>query len=163
MNKIVLFLLFCCVMQTRLIAQTKAPKGFKVNVGVLMAIPASNLKYSTVGAGLDVQAQYGFSNAFVATSSVCYTGLAGEGFYPYTAAIPITVGLRYYPIAKLYAAGKLGWGVYTLSTTSINYTAYALGAAYEISKKWDTGVYYDGFINSKTSFGYVALRVGYTF
>ena len=163
MNKIVLFLLFCCVMQTLLIAQTKAPKGFKVNVGVLMAIPASNLKFSTVGAGVDVQAQYGFSNALVVTSSVGYTGLAGEGFYPYTAVIPITVGLRYYPIAKLYAAGKLGWGVYSLSSTTINYTAYTLGAAYEISKKWDSGVYYDGFINDKTSFGYVALRVGYTF
>jgi hypothetical protein len=163
MNKIVLSLLFCCVMQAQLIAQTKAPKGFKVNVGVLMAIPASNLKFSTVGAGVDVQAQYGFSNALVVTSSVGYTGLAGEGFYPYTAVIPITVGLRYYPIAKLYAAGKLGWGVYSLSSTTINYTAYTLGAAYEISKKWDSGVYYDGFINDKTSFGYVALRVGYTF
>lgn len=144
-------------------AQKKAPKGFKVNTGISMAIPASNLQFSSVGAGLDLQAQYGISNALVATAGVGYTGIAGEGFYPYTAVIPITVGLKYYPLPKVFGVGKFGWGVYTLSTTSINYTAYSLGAGYTFAKRWDGAVLYDGFINNKTSFGYVALRLGYTF
>lgn len=146
-----------------IMAQTKAPKGFKVNAGISLAIPASNLQFSTVGAGLDLQAQYGFSNSLVATAGVGYTGIAGEGFYPYTAVILITVGLKYYPLPKLFAVGKLGWGIYTLSTTSINYTAYSLGTGYAFSKKWDTSLLYEGFINDKTSFGYVAVRLGYTF
>jgi len=163
MKKLVLLVMGCCFLLDALVAQTKAPKGFKINAGASLAIPASNLEFSTIGAGLDVQAQYGLSNSMVATAGVGYTGLAGEGFYPYTAVIPITVGLRYYPHPKVYAAGKFGWGVYTLSTTSINYTAYSFGAAYVISKKLDTALLYDGFVNDKTSFGYVAVRLGFTF
>lgn len=162
MNRTILIII-SCLFSISTMAQKKAPQGFKVNAGISLAIPASNLQFSTVGAGLDLQAQYGFSNALVATAGVGYTGIAGEGFYPYTAVIPITVGLKYYPLPKLFAVGKLGWGIYSLSTTRINYTAYSMGAGYAISKRWDTSVLYDGFINDKTSFGYVAMRLGYTF
>ena len=162
MKKIIFLLLFSVLIADRGVAQSTAPKGFKVNVGAALAIPASNLKFSNIGAGLDVQAQLGLNKWMVATAGVGYTGLAGKGFYPYTAAIPITAGLRVYPHKKYYAAGKIGWSMYSLGRSNIKYTAYAFGGAYVINKKWDTALYYDGFINKTTSFGYVSLRLGYT-
>jgi len=163
MKQMIVLLLLSLIVADDGMAQTTAPKGFKVNVGAALAVPASNLKYSSIGAGVDVQLQLGLNNYMVATAGVGYTGIAGKGFYPYTAAIPLTAGLRFYPHKKYYAAGKIGWGMYTLSTTNIAYTAYAFGGAYVINKRWDTALYYDGFINKKTSFGYVSLRMGYCF
>lgn len=162
MKKIILLPAFCII---SFLAKSQDVKreGFKIGVGASLAIPASNLQYSSVGGGIDVLALYGMSNKLLLSADAGFTTLAGKSFFPSTAIIPIRIGLRYLPIDKLYLAAKAGLGIYTIIKTSSNYFAYSLGAGYMLSPKFDLGASYDGYSKQNISFGYVAVRLGYTF
>ncbi|MBC7935620.1 MAG: outer membrane beta-barrel protein [Rhizobacter sp.] len=144
-------------------SQAVQKNKIKIGAGISLALPVYNLDISTTGGGVDVLLQYGLSRSVNLTGDVGFTGLPGKGVYPSTAIIPIRLGLRYFPVPKIYIAGKAGLGHYTILKASASYTAYAAGAGYMISKKFDASCYYDGFTNNNSSFGYIAIRAGYQF
>lgn len=147
-------------------AQTKRTviEGFKFGVGLSLAIPVSNLEFNTVGAGFDLLALYGLSHDLAVTADAGATALFAKYNIPTTAVIPIRLGIRYFPSADIYLAAKAGLGIYTLGDiVSENYTAWSLGAGYFLSKKFEVGASYDGYTKKNTSFGYMAIRIGYVF
>ncbi len=144
-------------------AQDVIVKKFKPGVGISLAIPASNLTTNTLGAGIDLFGEYGISNTLALTADAGYTALFAKYDLPVTGVIPFRIGARYFPVSKLYVAAKGGLGLYTLATTSISYTAYSLGAGYILNKAFDASATYDGFVNNNSSFGYMAIRLGYRF
>lgn len=138
-------------------------KGFKIGAGLSLAIPLNNLSSNSVGAGIDILAQYGITHNIAVTADAGFTVLFAKDNNPSTGIIPIRIGLRYFPISQIYLGAKAGLGVYTLGIVSNNYTAYSFGAGYMLSAKLDIGISYDGYVNSNTSFGYMAIRLGYNF
>jgi hypothetical protein len=139
-------------------------EGFKIGMGLSLAIPVSNLELNTIGAGLDILAQYGLSDDLAITADAGATALFAKYNIPTTAVIPIRLGIRYFPLADLYLGARAGMGIYTLGDiVSENYTAWSLGAGYFLSKKFEAGASYDGYTKKNTSFGYMALRIGYVF
>lgn len=162
MKKIILLSAFC-IISVFAKAQDERNEGFKIGVGASLAIPASNLQYSAVGGGFDVLALYGISNKIFLSADAGFTTLSGKSFFPSTAIIPIRIGVRYLPVNKLYLAAKAGLGIYTIIKESSNYFAYSLGAGYMLSPKFDLSASYDGYSKQNISFGYAAIRLGYTF
>ena len=162
MKKIILLPAFC-ILSFFAKSQDVKQEGFKIGLGATLAIPASNLQYSSVGAGLDVLALYGISNKILLSADAGFTTLAGKSFFPSTAIIPIRLGVRYLPIDKLYLTAKAGLGIYTIIKKSSNYLAYSLGVGYLLSPKLDLSASYDGYSKQNSPFGYVAIRLGYTF
>ena len=143
--------------------QENSIRGFKIGAGANLAIPVSNLPYSTIGAGVDILASYTVSNNVAITADAGYTALFGKDNFVTTGIIPIRLGFRYLPIPEVYLGAKAGLGIYTLSNTSTNFTAYSIGAGYQFSSKMDVGAAYDGYTQKNSSFGYLNLRLGYTF
>ena len=162
MKKIILLPAFC-ILSFFAKSQEIKKEGFKIGLGGSLAIPASNLQYSSVGGGLDVLALYGISNKILLSADAGFTTLSGKSFFPSTAIIPIRLGVRYLPIDKLYLTAKAGLGIYTIIKKSSNYFAYSLGAGYLLSPKFDLGASFDGYSKQSSPFGYVAIRLGYTF
>jgi hypothetical protein len=146
------------------VAQNKPEvKSLKIGAGISLAIPANNLPLSSIGTGIDLLAQYGLSEDLSVTADAGYTALFGKNAFPHTGVVPLRVGFRYFPLEQVYLAAKIGAGIYTLSNTNTSYTAYAVGAGYNLSEKIDVSASYDGFTRKFGSFGYAAIRLGYTF
>lgn len=136
---------------------------FKIGAGANLAVPVSNLPYSTIGAGIDLLARYIVSDNVSLTADAGYTALFGKDNFVTTGIIPVRVGFRYLPVPEVYLGAKAGLGIYTLSNASTNFTAYSIGAGYQFSPKMDIGASYDGYTKKNSSFGYLNLRLGYTF
>lgn len=138
-------------------------KDFSIGAGLSLAIPARNLATNTLGGGLDVLGQYGLTEKLVATADVGLTALAPRFNIPTSVVIPARVGLRYFPAPNAYLSGKAGAAILTLGVVSDNYFAWALGAGYVINNRLDIAGAFEGFAKPATDFGYVTLRIGYTF
>lgn len=135
----------------------------RVGAGLNMAIPVYNLDISSPGGGADVIVYYGLSGKSNITADAAFIGLPGKGSYPSTGLIPIRLGVRYFPVPKLYAGAKAGLGIYTILKASASHLAYSFNGGYIITKKLEAGILYDGYTNDKSSFGYLGIRVGYNF
>jgi len=143
--------------------QENGIRGFKIGAGANLAVPVSNLPYSSIGAGIDLLARFTVSDNLALTADAGYTALFGKDNFVTTGIIPIRVGFRYLPVPEVYLGAKAGLGIYTLSNASTNFTAYSIGAGYQFSPKMDIGAAYDGYTKKNSSFGYFNLRLGYTF
>ncbi len=144
--------------------QAAREKDFSISVGLSLAIPARNLQANTIGGGFDVLGRYTITQQLAATADVGVTALAARFNIPTTAVVPIRLGLQYYPAEKVYLLGKAGLGIFTLGDViSENYAAWALGAGYVVNNRFDIAAAFEGFAKKSTDFGYVSLRVGYTF
>lgn len=139
------------------------PGEFGFSVGAQLAIPASNLSGTSIGAGIDLTASYGLAESLAATADAGYTGLFGKDNSPNISLVPIRAGVRYFLAENIYAGAKIGLGILSLSNVSTNYTAYSIGAGYRMSPQFDIGASYDGYTRSGASFGYAAVRLGYNF
>jgi hypothetical protein len=136
---------------------------FNLGVGLLLAVPVYNLDFSSTGGGVEAIAIYSLSEKVNLTADVGFTGLPGKNIYPSTAIVPIRAGLRYFPTAKIYLGAKAGLGIYTILKASASHMAYSAAAGYLVAKKLDAELYYDGYSNKNTSFGYTGIRLGYYF
>lgn len=154
----VLLLLNCCIN-----GQATPKNKFNLGAGIALAIPAYNLRISSTGGGADVILQYGISDKTSLTADAGFTGLPGKGSYPSTAIIPIRLGLRFFPVSKVYVSGKAGLGIYTILKASAGHAAFSASAGYYLMKKVEASCYYDGYTNKNSSFGYAGLRIGYHF
>ncbi len=134
-----------------------------IGAGLLLAIPVYNLDISSVGGGGDLLLQYGLSGKTALTADVAFIGLPGKNNYPSTAIVPIRLGVRYFPVPKIYAGAKAGLGIYTILKASASHFAYAVSGGYLLTKKIEAGLFYDGYSNKNTSFGYAGIRAGYNF
>lgn len=134
-----------------------------IGAGLSLAIPVYNLNISSVGGGGDVIVQYGLSGKTALTADAAFIGLPGKSNYPSTAIVPIRLGIKYFPVPKIYAGAKAGLGIYTILKASASHFAYAVTGGYLIAKKIEAGVFYDGYSNKNTSFGYAGIRAGYNF
>jgi Outer membrane protein beta-barrel domain len=140
------------------------PGKFNVGIGVSLAVPVNNLETNTIGAGLDLLAQYGLDQNLAVTADAGLTALFAKYDIPTTAIIPIRIGVRYFPASAVYLGAKTGLGIYTLGDiVSENYAAWSLGAGYLLDKRFDVSASYDGYVKKGISFGYMALRIGYAF
>ncbi|RYY51222.1 MAG: hypothetical protein EOO06_01405 [Chitinophagaceae bacterium] len=140
-----------------------AKSSFAVGAGISLAVPVYNLTSSKTGGGADVYVTYGLNQKLAISTDVGVVGLPGKGMYPSTAIVPIRVGLRYFPLDKVYASAKAGLGVLTILKASANHFAYGVSGGYSFSRRIDASVYYDGYSNNNTSFGYAGLRIAYQF
>ncbi len=141
-----------------------ATKRFSIGAGLSLAIPARNLAANTLGGGLDVLGQYRLDTKLAATADVGVTALAARFNIPTSAVIPIRLGLRYFPAPNAYLSGKAGMAIFALGdVVSENYAAWSLGAGYVINQRLDISGAFEGFAKKSTDFGYVSLRLGYTF
>ena len=139
-------------------------QGFKIGVGLSLAIPVSNLDANTIGAGFDILGQYGLDKNLAVTADAGVTALFAKYDIPTTAIIPIRLGFRYFPTSEIYLGAKTGLGIYTLGDIiSENYTAWSLGAGYLLDRRFDVSASYDGYVKKGISFGYMAIRIGYVF
>ncbi len=137
--------------------------GFKVGVGANLAIPVSNLEGTSIGAGIDVLGQYGFSENFAATVDAGYTQLFAKDNGLDVSLIPIRAGIRYYATPSLYFGGKVGIGIQKVKGfDGVTATAYSFGAGYKLDSKFDVSASYDGY-SKNGSIGLVGVRLGYTF
>ncbi len=137
--------------------------GFKFGAGASVAIPVSNLDFTSIGAGIDLLGQYGINENIAITADAGYTGLFGKKGYSDFTLIPIRAGVRYFATPELYFAGKIGVGILkTKGLSSETSTAYSFGAGYFISSNVDVSAAYDGY-SKNGSIGLVAIRLGYTF
>lgn len=136
---------------------------FKIGVGGTLAIPAGNLEYNSVGGGGDVLAFYGLSEKLILTGDAGFIGFPGKSILPATAVIPIRAGLRYLPGANFYLGAKVGIGISTILEVSSSYLAGSFGVGYNLNRHFDLGVSYDGYSKDDSSFGYVGIRLGFTF
>ena len=160
----VLFILMLFSLKGLSQERLQSKKAFSVGLGLSLAVPARNLATNTLGGGLDVLAQYRFCGNLIATADVGATALAARFNIPTTVVVPIRLGLRYFPATNVYALGKAGIGIFTLgNVVSENYAAWSLGGGYLINRRLDVAVAYEGFAKKSTDFGYVSLRLGYTF
>ncbi len=140
-------------------------RGLKFNGGVHVDIPVSNLDNASIGAGLDILGQYGFTDNLAVTLDAGYTsffpkevnGQKGDNF----GIIPIRAGIRFFATPQLYIGAKGGVGIGT-ATGSETMTAYSFGAGYMMSSKLDVGASYDGY-SKGGSIGAIGIRVGYYF
>jgi hypothetical protein len=144
-------------------AQDIKKPAFKIGIGGTLAIPAYNLDYSSVGGGVDLLALYSLSQKISLSADAGFTGLPGKSILPATAIIPIRLGVRYFPGSKFYLGAKAGLGIFTIVKESTSYLAYAVGAGYNLNRHFDIGLSYDGYSKKDISFGYVGIRLGYTF
>ena len=136
--------------------------GFRIGAGTTLAIPVNNLGDISVGYGVDLLAQYGFTDHLAGSLDAGYIGLLGKGGVGSSNLFPVRAGIRYFPVSKLFLGAKAGIGILSVDRTSITTTAYSFGAGYMISPKFDVGVAYDGY-SKNGSFGYLGLRLGRTF
>ncbi len=143
--------------------QSGIKKKLKAGIGISLAIPIYNLSSSITGAGGDALLQYGLTENVNLTADAGFIGLPGKGKFPSTAIVPVRLGVRYFPQSKLYLAGKAGLGIYTILKASANHFAFSASSGYIIANKTDISVYYDGYSNKNTSFGYMGIRAGYNF
>ena len=153
---------FCLIYFVGYTQDVKQP-GFSIGVGGTLAIPASNLEYSSVGGGLDLLALYSLSDKISLSADAGFITLPGKSILPATAIVPIRLGLRYFPGSNFYLGAKAGLGIYTIVKESTSYLAFSVGAGYNLNNHFDVGISYDGFNKSDVSFGYVGIRLGYTF
>lgn len=153
-----LLLLNCCAC-----GQATPKNKFNLGAGISLAIPVYNLDISSTGGGADILFQYGISDKISLTADAGFTGLPGKAAYPSTAIIPIRLGLRFFPVSKVYVSGKAGLGIYTILKASAGHAAFSASAGYYITKKLEASWYYDGYTNRNSSFGYTGLRIGYHF
>lgn len=136
--------------------------AFKFGAGLNLAIPASNLSGVSIGAGVDLLGQYNVSENFGITADAGYTALFVKNGGDQVNLIPIRAGIRYYPSAEFFLAGKAGVGILTGNGSSTSTTAYSFGAGYVFSPKMDVSASYDGY-SKNGSFSLINVRLGYTF
>ena len=139
-------------------------KGFRIGAGLSLAVPVSNLETNTIGTGFDILAQYRLDKNLAVTADAGVTALFAKYNIPTTAIIPIRLGIRYFPASAIYLVVKTGLGIYTLGDiVSENYAAWSLGAGYLLDRRFDVSASYDGYVKKGISFGYMAIRIGYSF
>lgn len=163
MVKITRILFLLVLIHANGFSQPLTKNRIKAGMGLVLAIPAYNLDISSTGGGVDAFAQYGLTDNIGITADAGFIGLPGKGRFPSTAIVPIRFGGRYYTQSKIYFAGRAGLGVYTILKASANHFAYSFGSGYNITKNIDASLFYDGFTNKNSSFGYVAIRAAYRF
>ena len=150
-------------------AQSSENSGskFKIGGGINVLFPVSNADLYSVGAGIDLLAQYNLAPNVAITGDLGYTSLMIKskykdlGYKSSTGIIPIRAGIRFYPSSEFYLGGKVGVGIGT-GTGSSTLTAYSFGAGYMLSPKLDIGVNYDGY-SKNGSMSFLGARIGYTF
>ena len=140
-------------------------RGFKIGGGINVAVPFGDLAdFSTIGAGIDVLGQYGFSDNLAVTLDAGYTSFFGKDDFDNTGIIPIRAGLRYFPSSNLYIGAKGGIGIVTAAGgDSESGAAYSVGAGYMMSPKLDIGLTYDGYSINSVSLSSINIRLGYFF
>jgi hypothetical protein len=155
--------LFLCLLTFMGKAQEVQPKGFKIGLGGILAIPANNLNESSIGGGFDLLALYPVSEKISLSGDAGFTAMSGKGVFSPTAIIPVRLGLRYLPGSNFYLGARGGIGIFTILKESITYLGYSFGAGYQLNRRFDLGVSYDGYSKKRISFGLVAVRLGYSF
>jgi hypothetical protein len=94
-----------------------AQEGFKFGAGVNVGLPvgdAGDISSFTVGG--ELQGEYKFSANASVVATTGYTHFIGkdfEGFKFSYGAVPILAGARYYPSAKFFVGGQIGYGFFT--------------------------------------------------
>lgn len=144
-------------------AQTNFNTGLRIGGSVTLAVPVNKLKGFSVGAGIDVLAQYALSSNIAVTGDFGYTTVfAKDDNLASFDILPLRVGLRYFPSSQFYFGAKIGTGI-GVGKNSGSSTAYAFGAGLIMSPKLDVSANYEGFSKNGVSPGYLGIRLGYFF
>lgn len=153
---------FAVLLLSTIVANAQSERPFSAEIGLDLAIPASNLKGYSIGAGIDALGQYMVTDKVGITADAGYTALFPKSGGKNLGIIPIRAGIRFYPTDNFYLAGKAGVGIITIPGDNYTSTAYSFGGGYMLSRAADLGVTYDGY-SKAGSFGLVNLRIAYKF
>jgi hypothetical protein len=162
MIKLLLFPMLCLGSFVGLAQDTPQAK-FKIGIGASLVIPAGNLLDRTAGGGIDLLALYRLSEKVNFSGDAGFITLPGKSILPATGVVPVRLGIRFFPVPNVYLGAKAGLGIYTIVKESSTFLAGSVGAGYNFNNHFDAGISYDGYNNSERSFGYVGIRLGYTF
>lgn len=171
-NYFIIFFILCVAGATQ--AQT-----LKLGFGPEIAIPTGNsANISSIGVGGYVKFEQAVAQKFSITETAELTNFFGKKFLNIRSQdltyLPVKLGLKYFPSENFYAEGQGGLAFPVNNSGKSNFT-WALGVGNFIKSRnsnaqFDFGLRYQALTstvqksfedNSKTSFGYFALRVGY--
>lgn len=140
-------------------------KRWKLNLGAQFAIPVFNMEVNTVGAGTDLKLLYSISPKFDLSADAGFTIFFAEKRFVPTGLVPVKLGASYWLNEKIFLMGKLGLGIYMLytpgETVTKNFVGIEAGPGFVLSKRFDLGLTYNGYQNSKGSFGFMSAQLGY--
>jgi hypothetical protein len=139
-------------------------EGLRIGGGLSFGIPVLNLKGYSVGAGVDVLAQYALAETVGITADFGYMTLfAKDDNLASFDVLPLRIGIRYFPVKQLYGAAKFGTGI-IIGKGSTGSTAYAFGAGYVLGSRMDVSAHFEGYSRKELlSPSYLSLRLGYFF
>jgi hypothetical protein len=151
-------------------AQTTPANALRFNLGFDTGLPTGNLTIgSKIVIGGTARLQYGLTNnlAITLTSGADHfiskddpaTGQPFDSF----GTIPIKAGLKYFFIPHIYWGEEAGVALEEVDTGNGNKKFLVSSAVGWANKLWDFGVRYDNFSGQNDPYGFVALRIAYSF
>jgi hypothetical protein len=122
--------------------------------GVYNAALGGSLKYETpIAAGTLFTISGGYTS---------FLEKAGFGNGGSVGFVPLKAGIKYYLNQGFYVEGQAGATFYVGSGGSYNYFAYSPGLGFTVSRNFDIGVRYEGWVHTVTV-GQIAFRAAYNF
>jgi hypothetical protein len=145
-------------------AQTSEPAGdsrlWRLGVGFSAGIPTDDAY--NIALGGDLRLQKDFSSNVSGLLSAGYTNFSIKNNGGDVGFIPVKVGVKVFPIERLYVSGELGAGFGTDDGQGTAFV-YAPGIGVGFNNGIDLGLRYEAFSQSGQNLGQVALRIAYGF
>lgn len=111
--------------------------------------------------GGDVRLQKGFAPGLSGILTAGYTHFFKKDDYASAGFIPVTAGLKYFPVKNFYVDAEAGVG-FGLNSYMVNSFVWSPAVGYTFAKHWDVSVKYQDF-TKYTETKQVALRIAYGF
>jgi hypothetical protein len=93
---------------------TNAQEGFRFGAGPRLALPLGTFgDFYSFGAGVDVEAEYGFSEKFSGVFTTGYTNFFGKSGIDAVGYVPFLAGVRVYPSTGFFIGAQVGYGLLT--------------------------------------------------
>lgn len=154
------------------VQQVQAQQGeFKINPGLELGLPMGDFGDATnLGFGATVKGLYGVSDDGQVELTLGYLTFSGKDDWGNVDIIPIMAGYRH-SFESFYAEGQLGFanvktkvdlGMLGDVSSSSTEFSWAIGAGYMFNA-FDLSLRYQSVATSGSSWGWIGLRVGYSF
>lgn len=137
MKKLFFIAFFMTGITVTLLAQPS--KKIIFGAGIRAGLPVSDFEeFTSFGAGIVLQGEYGFSNVISGVATTGYTSFFGKdyggGKTKATGYVPILVGPRLYPVKRFFLDIQIGYGLLTSSGNSDGYFNYQPQVGYNAAR-----------------------------
>lgn len=159
-------------------------QSVKISMAPELNFPTGNASnVSGIGFGAAVKAEIGIATKYAITANGGYTMFVGKKYFgnriPNIEAVPVKLGFKYYSTPEFYMEAQAGQA-FRQDNAAKNSFVWSAGFGTYLKTngvgKLDFGLRYeawsnDSFVNNatsnttqkKTSFGFIGLRLGYSF